>query len=168
MVEFKPPAWVPHEEYLFRKSLFLAGSIEMGLAVDWQQEVKTRLGDVDVSIFNPRRDDWDTTWVQSKENIQFSNQVRWELHHIHNADVVFFYFAPKTMSPISLLELGLLLGRNGEAEGDSGHQVKIIVVCPDEFWRKGNVDITSDVFEADVYDNLEDGILALRKHLTGV
>lgn len=40
------------------------------------------------------------------------------------------YFDPSTKSPISLLELGLY-ARAG----------KMIVCCPDGFWRKGNVDI---------------------------
>ena len=40
------------------------------------------------------------------------------------------YFDPKTKSPISLLELGLF--------AKSG---KLVVCCPDGFWKKGNVDI---------------------------
>jgi hypothetical protein len=42
------------------------------------------------------------------------------------------YFDPNTKSPISLLELGLF--------AKSG---KMIVCCPNGFWRKGNVDIVS-------------------------
>ena len=40
------------------------------------------------------------------------------------------YLDPATKSPVSLLELGLH-ARSG----------KLIVCCPEGFWRKGNVDI---------------------------
>lgn len=48
------------------RSLFLAGSIEMGVAVDWQTSLtkflerpENRMG-CDF-VFNPRRDDWDSS-----------------------------------------------------------------------------------------------------------
>jgi hypothetical protein len=45
------------------------------------------------------------------------------------------YFDPNTLSPISLLELGL--------HAKSG---KLIVCCPEGFYRKGNVDIVCQNF----------------------
>jgi hypothetical protein len=112
------------------KSVFLAGSIEMGVAVNWQQRVEMALAGTDILIFNPRRDDWDASWVQSIDNAQFREQVEWELAAQEKANVIAMYFDPSTKSPISLLELGLF-ARTG----------KMIVCCPDGFWRKGNVDI---------------------------
>jgi len=51
------------------KSIFLAGSIEMGKAENWQERVTKELKKFDnVVIFNPRRDDWDSTWEQKIDN----------------------------------------------------------------------------------------------------
>lgn len=111
--------------------IFLAGSIEMGTAVDWQRELADSLSPYAI-VLNPRRDDWDSSWAQTVENVQFTEQVMWELRAMEEADLILMYFAPSTKSPITLLELGL------NAKGET----PIIVCCPDEFWRKGNVEIT--------------------------
>ena len=44
------------------KSIFLAESIEMNEAIDWQQEVIDKLSVIksEITIFNPRRKDWDS------------------------------------------------------------------------------------------------------------
>ncbi len=57
------------------KRIFLAGSIEMGKAIDWQSEVVNALADTDLTLLNPRRADWDSSWVQSIDNAQFREQV---------------------------------------------------------------------------------------------
>ena len=109
--------------------IFLAGSIEMGTAENWQEVITGKLKDVRGTILNPRRDDWDASWVQSIENDQFREQVEWELEAQEKADLIVLYFSPGTKSPITLLELGLCRNR------------PMIVCCPEGFWRKGNVDI---------------------------
>ena len=114
-------------------SVFLAGSIEMGKADNWQVRIERALTDQSVTILNPRRDDWDPAIVQSIDDPQFYEQVTWELTALEVADCVAMYFDPETKSPISLLELGLF-ARVG----------KMIVCCPDGFWRKGNVDIVCE------------------------
>lgn len=111
-------------------AIFLAGSIEMGKAEDWQAALVEQLSDLDVTFLNPRRPTWDSSWKQSIDNPVFAEQVNWELDALEHADVIAMYFAPGTQSPISLLELGLF--------ATSG---KLIVCCPEGFWRKGNVDI---------------------------
>jgi hypothetical protein len=111
-------------------SVFLAGSIELGRARDWQSVIEEKLAGTDIIIFNPRRDNWDASWVQSKTDPQFREQVEWELNALEKADVIAIYFDPHTKSPVSLLEFGLF-ARTG----------KMIVCCPEGFWRKGNVDI---------------------------
>jgi hypothetical protein len=68
---------------------------------------------------------------------------------LSQVDYKFFYFAPDTKSPISLLELGKY--------GDNN----CIVCCPNEFWRKGNVDIFCVRNNILLFDNLEDAIGAL-------
>lgn len=111
-------------------SVFLAGSIEMGLAEPWQDVFTAALADEDVTLLNPRRDDWDSSWTQSIDSAPFRLQVEWELEALERASHVVLYFAPATKSPISLLELGLF-ARSG----------KLTVCCPAGFWRRGNVEI---------------------------
>jgi len=133
--------------------IFLAGSIEMGTAEDWQVIVSDTFSDRDrLVFFNPRRDDWDSSWEQKESNPEFNYQVNWELDRLSDSDIIFMYFSPETKSPISLLELGLYAGSNK----------RMVVCCPDGFWRKGNVDIVCSRFNIQVYDSLEKGIGRLR------
>ncbi|MGL4424391.1 MAG: nucleoside 2-deoxyribosyltransferase domain-containing protein, partial [Gemmataceae bacterium] len=100
----KPPVpldWHPEEHVVF-----LAGSIEMGRAEDWQSLVEQALADLPIVILNPRRDAWDASWEQSIQNPLFREQVEWELAGLERATVVGMYFAPSTQAPITLLELG--------------------------------------------------------------
>ena len=129
MKEINPPGDIPTA----RPLLFLAGSIEMGAAEDWQTVVVKRLKGSPWVILNPRRKEWDSSWEQSIHNKVFREQVEWELEAQEKADLIIMYFDPATKSPITLLELGLF--------ANSG---KLFVVCPDGFWRKGNIDIVCD------------------------
>lgn len=132
-------------------SVFLAGSIEMGKAEDWQARLEKELTDFKVTVFNPRRDDWDSSWEQKESNDQFNYQVNWELNRLAESTIVFLYLSPGTQSPISLLELGAFAERS-----------HMIVCCPTGFWRKGNVDIFCTRAGVPVYENLEDAIGALK------
>jgi hypothetical protein len=143
-------------------TVFLAGSIEMGAAVKWQNEAVEQLKPYndELVLFNPRRDDWDSSWVQSIDNPQFAEQVNWEIEHITKSDIVFFYFAGDTKSPITLMELGIIAGMHMRyATSD------VIVVCEPNFWRKGNVDILCDTINVPLYDNLKDGLSHLENYL---
>lgn len=124
----KPPA--PLRKDPGTRSVFLAGSIEMGAAAPWQAEIEEALAHTAVTIWNPRRDDWDASWKQSEEDPRFVEQVTWELDAQERADLIAMYFAPGTKAPITLLELGLFARTR-----------KIIACCPEGFWRKGNVDL---------------------------
>ena len=127
--------------------IFLAGSIDMGSSVDWQTATQELLSDCEVTFFNPRRDEWDSSWDQRETNPQFNHQVNWEMDKLENANVIFMYFSPETKSPISLLELGL-----------HANDEKMIVCCPDGFWRKGNVEIVCSRYKIPLYNNLKEGI----------
>jgi len=125
--------------------VFLAGSIEMGKAVNWQTKVEDGLEEFDeVVVLNPRRDDWDSSWEQTKDNPQFNEQVTWELQALEDADVIVMYFDPDTKSPITLLELGI-----------HSHAGKLIVCCSEGFWRKGNVDIVCERYNVQQVDSLD-------------
>jgi hypothetical protein len=136
-----------------KKSIFLAGSIEMDKAINWQKKCETLLSEKYI-LFNPRRDSWDSSWEQSINNPQFKEQVTWELNALEKADIIIMYFVGNTKSPISLLELGLF--------AQSG---KLKVVVEDEFWRKGNVDIVCERYKIEQYKNLEDLINNLNKKI---
>ena len=127
------------------KSLFLAGSIEMGDATNWQMEIEDYLSEYDGNILNPRRDDWDSSWTPSANNKQFRQQVEWELYGLDNAAVIAMYFEPKTKSPISLLEFGMHM-RSG----------KVIVCCPDGYEKKGNVEVTCKFYGVPMYETLDE------------
>jgi hypothetical protein len=148
MKEIKAPRNWDDDQY----TIFLAGSIEMGKAVNWQQQVVAALSNRDVTILNPRRDDWDASWEQSVENPQFYEQVMWELRAMERANVIVMYFAPGTKSPITLLELGLFAKNK-----------KLVVCCPVGFWRKGNVDIVCLRYGVKTVDSLPALINATRR-----
>ena len=111
-------------------AVFLAGSIEMGAAGPWQAEIEAAFAETPVTLWNPRRDDWDATWRQSLDEPKFREQVEWELEAQERADLIVMYFAPGTRSPITLLELGLF-ARSG----------RLVVCCPEGYWRRGNVQV---------------------------
>jgi hypothetical protein len=149
----KPPAPVPQDAAV--PSVFLAGSIEMGSAEDWQTDFERSLADLDVLIVNPRRDEWDASWQQSIDNPSFREQVEWELAGLERATVVAMYFAPATKAPVTLLELGLC-ARTGRAA----------VCCPSEYWRRGNVQIVCRRYGVPLFDHLPDLVNEVRRRLT--
>jgi hypothetical protein len=150
----KPPA--PLDHVGGERSLFLAGSIEMGRAGPWQAEVERALADEDIVILNPRRERWDASWEQSIRNPTFREQVDWELAGLERATVIAMYFAPDTRAPITLLELGLA-ARSG----------KLIVGCPAGFWRRGNVEVVCARYGVPLVDHLTDLIDLVRPRLKG-
>jgi hypothetical protein len=132
--------------------VFLAGSIEMGAAKEWQQQAIDLFDSMipeeqrsDYLILNPRRPDWDSSWKQDYEDPQFYQQVKWELKGLKDADYVLVYFDPATKSPISLLELGAFYN-------------KAVVVCPEGFWRKGNIDIFCEEFNVKQVPDLKSAV----------
>ena len=136
-------------------SIFLAGSIEMGVAEDWQTRLTRALAlsGSEVTIYNPRRDDWDSSLVQSIHDKQFNQQVTWEIDHLYAASLIVFYFDPNTKSPITLMELGLIAGLYRNA----------VVCCPDGFWRKGNVEMICDRFSIPMVESLEEMIIFVKQ-----
>lgn len=130
-IEIQAPNEIPNVKT--NTKIFLGGSIEMGKAIDWQRELIERLKDEMITFLNPRRSDWDSSWTQEITNPQFKEQVEWELNGLDMADIIVMVFDPNTKSPISLLELGL-----------HASSKKIVVICPEGFWRKGNVDIVCE------------------------
>jgi hypothetical protein len=132
-------------------NVFLAGSIEMGVAEKWQEKVIAALSDKRIRFLNPRREDWDSSWKQDIHNDNFVEQVTWELSSLEMAHIIIMYFDPNTKSPISLLELGL-----------HAKEQKLVVLCPEGFWRKGNVDVVCEYYGINQVDTFEELIAFIR------
>lgn len=149
MIEYKAPQKWPYVEYCLSQTprIFLAGSIEMGVAENWQDRIVSVLSDRDIVFLNPRRESWDSTWKQSIDNPQFFEQVDWELDSLEKSSHILMYFDPNTKSPISLLELGLF-----------ARSYKLIVICPEGFWRKGNVDVVCKRYGVKQLNSLDEFI----------
>ncbi len=155
MIVFTAPE-VPHGH--LTNTLFLAGSIEMGKAIDWQQRVIDELKDVAGVIYNPRRKDWNPSWAPGSPDLR--SQIQWELEQLEQADTIFFYFQGDTLSPVSMAELGMTCTLY-DIFSEQGLQV--VVTCDMHFWRRTNVEVMCDRYGIRVYDTLGDGLVALKK-----
>lgn len=151
---------------------FLAGTIEMGTGEDWQKEVSLKLHHIfpDITVYNPRRKQWDNTIEQSIDNPVFAEQVNWEMDHLDQVDIVIFYFQPGTYSPITLLELGSraqaqVSWRQSGIEVPEDNIQKIFVCCPPGFWRKGNVEVVCARANIPLFTNIDDMCESIRQHL---
>jgi hypothetical protein len=108
-------------------TLFLAGSIDLAVAKNWQTELVAAIGRRDVMILSSGQCGSDTATPRE--------QIERELDGLERADLVAMWFPAETIAPITLLELGLT------ARGD-----KLVVGCPDGFWRRHNVEVVCDRF----------------------
>lgn len=138
------------------RSVFLAGSIEMGKAEDWQTKMTDKLMHLPITVLNPRRPDWNNDWKQSKDDPRFREQVEWELDMQERCSVIAMHFHPDTKAPISLLELGLFANTG-----------KMVVCCPDGFYRKGNVELVCERAGVPLFNNIDDMIDYAIKKLEG-
>ena len=132
-------------------NLFLAGSITG--AQDWQKEMAfkkhTILGLKEslhsnvrelmstslidhFNVFNPRRANFDVSNPAVEKE-----QITWEYHCIHQCKYILFWFAPETLAPITLFELGSALNT---------HEHKNIFIGIDpEYKRKNDVIIQTSL-----------------------
>lgn len=134
-----------------RYTIFLAGAIDQGQAVDWQAKVVRALDSLDITILNPRREHWDPSWDQNASNPEFREQVNWELDAQEAADMVVFVFTKDSKAPITFLEFGLFAPK------------KDAVVCVEEgFYRQGNLDIVAERHKVPMYHNLDEMITDLQ------
>jgi hypothetical protein len=137
------PKFVPQTA---KKLVFLAGSIDKKSSIDWQTHVANSLiNNENILFLNPTRFSWDSSWKLNADDEQFNEQVGWELEHLERADLVVVNMLPESQSPISLLEFGLY--------AKSG---KVIVCCPEGFWKKGNVDMVCRRYKIQQVNTIEE------------
>lgn len=142
------------------QSIFLAGTTTSTTdSTDWRDALSSLLADSPITIYNPYRADWDSTWREDASFAPFREQVEWELDKQADADVVVFYFHPSTQAPISLLELGLHAPASG----------KVIVCCPEGYCKRGNVQIVCERFDIEMVGSLQElGDAIVKKLFPGV
>lgn len=149
-VIYRPPT----RPTITKPSVILYGSIEPDPAADWQTSLATSLSDLPIAVINPRCDAWDSTWVEDVSDLRFKEQVEWEMDHAKAADVIAFYFKPGTLTPITLLELGMYAGTG-----------KAVVCCPERFYKRGNVQIVCQRYGIELLGSLDELQKTVRERL---
>ncbi|KAF2134212.1 hypothetical protein P153DRAFT_307193 [Dothidotthia symphoricarpi CBS 119687] len=146
---------VPPQAPTYRKySVFTAGSIEMGAAVQWQKHMAKFLSPLPVTVNNPRRGHWDPATTKEAKNEAFRHQVEWELSALEKATVICFFFDVNTKSPVTMLELGLW-----------AHSGKVVVCCSKDFWRAGNIHIVCERYGIPFVESFEALVPAIKDML---
>jgi hypothetical protein len=107
----------PKKPQISQPSIILYGTIEPSPS-NWATSLATTLSDLPIDILNPRRDDWDSTWREDIHFAPFKEQTDWEMDHAALADIIVFYFKPGTLTPVTLLELGLFAVLRGFIRGE--------------------------------------------------
>lgn len=127
-----------------KKSIFLAGSIDKREALNWRNDVIEFFKDSSFEIYDPQRDDWDGTWKNDLTDTRFSEQTNWEMEAMKKADLIIMNFLPQSSSSISLLELGLFAASK-----------KVVVCCPDDFDKSGNVQFICNAYSIPLFKTLK-------------
>lgn len=130
------------------KSVFLAGTIDNGNSLNWQDKTiieLINLGVKDLEVYNPRREHWNPN--PSKEDMEY--QIKWEQDHLDKADVIAMVLLDDSKSPISLLEIGLY-AKTG----------KLIVFCTPNFYRWDNVRLTCEKYHIELVQDIHPTIIA--------
>lgn len=95
-------------------AVFLRGTTTASGSADWRSTLASRLRDSfddatqGISILNPARDDWDSSWRKDFSDPRWAEQFAWEQDMLERADLVVVLLHGVTAAPVSLLELGLV------------------------------------------------------------
>ena len=129
------------------KSVFLAGTIDNGDSLNWQDKVIMELINlgIECEAFNPRREHWNPN--PTKEDME--TQIKWEQDHLDRADIIAMVLLDDSKSPISLLEMGLY-----------AKSKKLIVFCTPKFYRFDNVRLTCEKYHIPLVQDLHPLIIA--------
>lgn len=130
------------------KSVFLAGTIDNGDSLNWQDKTiieLINLGINNIEIYNPRREHWNPN--PTKEEIE--KQIKWEQNHLDAANIIAMVLLDDSKSPISLLELGLYANTN-----------KLIVFCTPNFYRWDNVRLTCKKYNIELVQDTTPLVIA--------
>jgi hypothetical protein len=135
-------------------TVFLSGYIDQ-LHATWQASLSTSLSHLPITILNPHRQDWDSSWRETLSFRPFTEQVSWELDEMEKADVIAICFGVITQAPITLMELGLFA--NSE---------KCVVACPEGYCKRGHVQVVCERYGIQVLDSAAELKEAVVRKLT--
>lgn len=131
--------------YLGNMTVFLAGAIDMGKAVNWQAWIIESLTDVkDMTIYNPRR-------LEEFTPDMMDEQINWELDLLNAVDCIFMWFPKDALAPIALFESGLFWNSK-----------KMIVGAEQGFYRRRNLELTANYYHVNLYGNLDEMVSVLK------
>ncbi len=128
-----------------KKSIFLAGSMDLSKKVSWRKKVTLGVNGYD--LFDPTINNHD---FLSKD--EMDSHVNWELDAMSKSTLVLFNFLGGSFSPISLLELGL----NCKSK-------KALVVCERGFYKYNYVQTLCVKYNIPFFETLTDVINNLNK-----
>jgi hypothetical protein len=111
-----------------RKTLFLGGGISN--CPDWQSEVVKAFEGENITLFNPRRDDFD---ISKKKESKI--QIKWEYKFLREAGAIMFWFPKETICPITLFELGGAIER----------RQPIFLGCHPDYQRRFDLEIQTSL-----------------------
>lgn len=129
-----------------RFRIFLAGTIDNGNSINWQNEVISHLKkefsekEMYASIYNPRRSDWNP----NASTEELDGQIEWELEHLEKSDLIIMNILDDSKSPISLMELGLF-ARKGN----------VLVFCTPKFYRYENVKLVCNKYGVKLFNTTD-------------
>jgi hypothetical protein len=148
-------------------SVFLAGAIDMGSAVDWQSQVIDEAADyfdnTNITFYNPRRPG-KFTGEQTIDNPKFAEQVNWELERIDRCDIFFLHLPADSKAPISLMELGYYLGRIHENPARFSGQ-RCVISVEEGYYRRGNIEVILNREGMTLYPDLTDALRSLEEQV---
>lgn len=130
--------------------IFLAGGISN--CPDWQAEAIKEIGEhVDLVIFNPRRQD-----LVGWEGDEARAQIEWEHRMLMKSWVVVFWFCAETLCPITLFELGKMIGLNKEIIVGANFQYKRLFDIQEqlELMNQGVVETRFDLWIARIKERI--------------
>ena len=139
-------------------SIFLSGSITDVGGITWQNYFASQLQGLPITVLDPLRPDWDSTWKEDISDPRFHEQVNWELEMLEKADLRVVYFAPSdtAVAPISLLEFGLFARESGD---------RVFVICPAGYKKRGNVQIVCGKYGIPFKENLDEAVSAVKERI---
>lgn len=141
MTVYTPPDLI---ESKHKNAMFLAGTIDMGNSEDWQAKTIKEFRGWPISIFNPRRSDWNSDLPQSPYEGPLRSQIIWEQEALNYCNILIFNFLKDSKSPITFMELGQFL-KDGSK--------RIFVCCPPEFYRYSNIKVTCEMHGLIIYED---------------
>lgn len=122
-----------------KELIFLAGSMGEDAQGTWRDRISNDLSDkfhfLDPTCHNHASLDADG----------MKKHIQWELEAMELADIILLRFLPDAESPISLVELGLYT-----------FSKKLIVVCPEGFYKYNYLNVLCEKYATPFLANLEE------------